>query len=441
MDEHERATEKLLLMVKTGNFSDISALLTQFPEVINGTDKNGNTPLILAAYYGNDMIVKLLIARGSDVTIKNKKGFDALYIARHEQKKAYAESPDSVQGKKFEQYNAILEMLYQNSNADQLKDIARRDSELSKTKVYIFPSIHPDESEAGELQRWIHRQKEHGIRLIVMVEFGAEENARDAFSNIDDPKKFESISKYIVPQFKAAVIKMLEVLRDEKLPLYPVDTRAGEHIKEQRKYLSGVMGFRVENAIKDGGDVDSVVRAHIEDSMDKDHWLHNRNVNMIRNIRELAEQNSPCAILMVCGAGHASEIAEGIRSGSLSFEMIRGKDTLAVQMGNQGDAGRLAAKAIRNGMDTDATRIDLLRSLCMQLEMRTEATAADDDASNRKFDMDKLRADVALISKFKTVEEMREFLTIRIVEVRDMQIAEKAAMDAKIKKMLKQKVV
>ena len=52
MDEQYRATEKLLLMVKTGNFSDISTLLTQFPEVINGTDKNGNTALILAAYYG-----------------------------------------------------------------------------------------------------------------------------------------------------------------------------------------------------------------------------------------------------------------------------------------------------------------------------------------------------------------------------------------------------
>lgn len=45
---------------------------------INKKDKNGNTPLILAAKHGDAGIVRALIMKGADVTKKNDAGFDAL---------------------------------------------------------------------------------------------------------------------------------------------------------------------------------------------------------------------------------------------------------------------------------------------------------------------------------------------------------------------------
>ena len=48
---------------------------------ITSTDRNGNTPLILAAYYGSYPIVKYLCEEGADVNIQNNDGWSALLYA------------------------------------------------------------------------------------------------------------------------------------------------------------------------------------------------------------------------------------------------------------------------------------------------------------------------------------------------------------------------
>lgn len=49
---------------------------------INHQSKKGNTALILAAYKGNEDIMKLLIEAGADVNITNEKGEDALAVVK-----------------------------------------------------------------------------------------------------------------------------------------------------------------------------------------------------------------------------------------------------------------------------------------------------------------------------------------------------------------------
>jgi ankyrin repeat protein len=49
---------------------------------INGADANGATALMYAVQFGRKSVVKLLIARNADPYIKDKRGFDAFYLAQ-----------------------------------------------------------------------------------------------------------------------------------------------------------------------------------------------------------------------------------------------------------------------------------------------------------------------------------------------------------------------
>ncbi|HUR47096.1 MAG TPA: ankyrin repeat domain-containing protein [Candidatus Saccharimonadales bacterium] len=54
---------------------------------VNGRDAAGNTPLMLAAVYGDNNCVRLLVDRGADVNATNKAGASALMRAAHDAQK------------------------------------------------------------------------------------------------------------------------------------------------------------------------------------------------------------------------------------------------------------------------------------------------------------------------------------------------------------------
>ena len=58
---------------------------------INVTDKEGNTPLIEAAWDNNMDTVRALVEAGCDITIRNKKGKTAAEIDKENGKHAIAE--------------------------------------------------------------------------------------------------------------------------------------------------------------------------------------------------------------------------------------------------------------------------------------------------------------------------------------------------------------
>jgi ankyrin repeat protein len=52
-------------------------LLLQHRAKVNETDANGATSLMYAVQFGRKSVIKLLIAAKADITIKDKRGFDA----------------------------------------------------------------------------------------------------------------------------------------------------------------------------------------------------------------------------------------------------------------------------------------------------------------------------------------------------------------------------
>jgi len=47
---------------------------------INVKDNHGNTPLIIACFFNNDKIIKLLVEKGANIDVTNKKNHSPLSI-------------------------------------------------------------------------------------------------------------------------------------------------------------------------------------------------------------------------------------------------------------------------------------------------------------------------------------------------------------------------
>jgi hypothetical protein len=65
----------------TGGHLDVMRLLLDAYAYIDASSPNGTTPLMMAAQYGSDEAVSLLIAEGADPTIKNDLGLTATDFA------------------------------------------------------------------------------------------------------------------------------------------------------------------------------------------------------------------------------------------------------------------------------------------------------------------------------------------------------------------------
>ena len=64
-----------------GDHSDVAKALIEAGADVNGQDEDGATPLIEAAYMGNEQVVHELIGAGASVTAKNNKQQTALHSA------------------------------------------------------------------------------------------------------------------------------------------------------------------------------------------------------------------------------------------------------------------------------------------------------------------------------------------------------------------------
>ena len=48
---------------------------------MEAADQEGNTALHVAAEYGHENVVELILSRGGDITVRNKKGLTCLDVA------------------------------------------------------------------------------------------------------------------------------------------------------------------------------------------------------------------------------------------------------------------------------------------------------------------------------------------------------------------------
>ena len=65
---------------RSGNLLTLNSLITEGANV-NGRNRNGTTPLMIAAAYGHDRAVDLLIEKGANVNCANEEGTTPLMFA------------------------------------------------------------------------------------------------------------------------------------------------------------------------------------------------------------------------------------------------------------------------------------------------------------------------------------------------------------------------
>jgi ankyrin repeat protein len=67
--EPGEAMAALQAAIKAGDADRVRTLLQAHPELVEGYDQNGDTPLLLATYYHADEIVRLLLERGVPISL------------------------------------------------------------------------------------------------------------------------------------------------------------------------------------------------------------------------------------------------------------------------------------------------------------------------------------------------------------------------------------
>jgi uncharacterized protein len=75
----------------TGGHVALIKLLLDEHAFIDAASPNQTTPLMMAAYYGNDDTVKLLLAEGADALLKNDQGLTAIDFAQRANRPSAAE--------------------------------------------------------------------------------------------------------------------------------------------------------------------------------------------------------------------------------------------------------------------------------------------------------------------------------------------------------------
>lgn len=63
-----------------GKFNEVDSLISKNPSLITTYSVDGFTPLGLACYFGHEAIAKLLVAKGAEVNIPSKNGFNVFPI-------------------------------------------------------------------------------------------------------------------------------------------------------------------------------------------------------------------------------------------------------------------------------------------------------------------------------------------------------------------------
>jgi ankyrin repeat protein len=67
--------------VKLNDVATVEKMLAADPQSANERDKFGDTPLLVAAGYGNVELATLLLARGAEVNVKHRDGVTPLHRA------------------------------------------------------------------------------------------------------------------------------------------------------------------------------------------------------------------------------------------------------------------------------------------------------------------------------------------------------------------------
>ena len=70
----QEKTKSIFDIARTGTVTEVKELMKQNPDIINQTNENGFSPLILACYRGNTEVAKFLMDHVKDINYKSQEG-------------------------------------------------------------------------------------------------------------------------------------------------------------------------------------------------------------------------------------------------------------------------------------------------------------------------------------------------------------------------------
>jgi len=127
----------------------LQKLLQRYPRIVDAKNNHGWTPLVLAAYYGNAEIVKLLIAAGAQIDAQDNIGWTPLMYATRKGHAAMIYLLIAADANKYIQNNAgetALDIAIKKRFADQYQ-AAVAAGEKERRKVLqdaLNPHVIPD---------------------------------------------------------------------------------------------------------------------------------------------------------------------------------------------------------------------------------------------------------------------------------------------------------
>ena len=126
----------LLYLAARNGYYDICEFLIKKGININDIQKDGSTPLHGASFYGQDLIVKLLIDYGADITIKNKFGNLASDEAKNNQIKS------TILNSKNDKISQLFHKLNSQGLVSKI-DLIKKKNEIIAKKLIISQSKLP----------------------------------------------------------------------------------------------------------------------------------------------------------------------------------------------------------------------------------------------------------------------------------------------------------
>ena len=149
---------------------------------INGQDEDGTTPLMEAAYRGDDQKVQELIRAGASVTAKNKKLQTALHLATSSRSwwahssvvKALIEAGTDINGQDEDGTTPLMEAAYRGDD-QKVQELIRAGASVTAKNKKLQTALHLAISSRSRWAQW----KGHSSVVKALIEAGADVNGQD----------------------------------------------------------------------------------------------------------------------------------------------------------------------------------------------------------------------------------------------------------------------
>ena len=134
---------------RAGDLATLEALLSQDPDLVNAVDENGRTPLHLAAGFGREEAVRLLLQRGADINAadaSDRSAVDYAFLAERASGTARLTRLLVSEGAEFDANatlygrSRLLDLVVSPGNLEMVRFLVEQGADVNAT-AYIFAPL------------------------------------------------------------------------------------------------------------------------------------------------------------------------------------------------------------------------------------------------------------------------------------------------------------